>query len=168
MKNKSIKSIIIKNEYILSSIDKKIIRILIKNINKSKYKDNYNFKYPSQKYSLQFILAHILFIIKYSATWRYKNEKYYFSFFSVKNKLIIYFSRTLGIHIYNNVYKHYIKLNKINLFKDTYIELLKKYLIKTKNKTLKSLYTYTTFIVNKKGIDNKARNKYMKNKNCNA
>ena len=27
---------------------------------------------------------------------------------------------------------HYIKLNKINLFKDTYIELLKKYLIKTK------------------------------------
>ena len=36
MINKSIKSIIIKNEYILSSIDKKIIRILIKNINKSK------------------------------------------------------------------------------------------------------------------------------------
>lgn len=70
MKNKSIKSIIIKNEYILSSIDKKIIRILIKNINKSKYKDNYNFNYPSHKYSLQFILAHILFIIKYSATWR--------------------------------------------------------------------------------------------------
>ena len=70
-----------------------------------------------------------------------KNEKYYFSFFSVKNKLLIYFSRTLGTHIYNNVYKHYIKLNKINLFKDTYIELLKKYLIKTKNKTLKSLYT---------------------------
>ena len=94
-------------------------------------------------------------------------KKYYFSFFSVKNKLLIYFSRTLGIHIYNNVYKHYIKLNKINLFKDTYIELLKKYLIKTKNKTLKSLYTDTTFIVNKKGIDNKARNKYMKNKNCN-
>jgi len=70
MKNKSIKSIIIKNVYILSSIDKKIIRILIKNINKSKYKNNYNFKYLSQKYSLQFILAHILFIIKSSATWR--------------------------------------------------------------------------------------------------
>ena len=48
MKNKSIKSIIIINEYILSSIDKKIIRILIKNINKSKYKDNYNFKYPKE------------------------------------------------------------------------------------------------------------------------
>jgi len=55
----------------------------------------------------------------------------------------------------------------MNLFRDTYIELLKKYLKKTKNKTLKSLYTDTTFIVNKKGIDNKARNKYMKNKNCN-
>jgi len=143
-KNISIKSIIIKNEYTLSPIDKKIIRILTKNINNSQYKNNYNFTYPSQIYSLQFILAHILFIIKYSATWR-----------------------TLGIHIYNNIYKHYIKLNKINLFKDTYIELLQKYLIKTKNKTLRSLYTDTTFIVNKKGIDNKARNKYMKNKNCN-
>ena len=39
MKNKSIKSIIIKNEYILSPINKKIIRILTKNINKSQYKD---------------------------------------------------------------------------------------------------------------------------------
>lgn len=144
MINKSIKSIIIKNEYILSSIDKKIIRILIKNINKSKYKDNYNFKHKSQKYSLQFILAHIIYLIKHSATWR-----------------------TLGINIYNNIYKHYIKLNKLNLFKDTYIELLNKYLIKTKNKTLKTLYTDTSFIVNKKGIDNKERNKYMKNKNCN-
>ena len=38
MKNKSIKSIIIKNEYILSSLDKKIIRILIKNIDSIKYK----------------------------------------------------------------------------------------------------------------------------------
>ena len=143
-KNISIKSIIIKNEYTLSSIDKKIIRILTKNINNSQYKNNYNFTYSSQKYSLQFILAHILFIIKYSATWR-----------------------TLGIHIYNNIYKHYIKLNKINLFKSTYIELLKKYLIRTKNNTLKSLYTDTTFIVNKKGINEKARNKYMKNKHCN-
>jgi hypothetical protein len=143
-KNISIKSIIIKNEYTLSSIDKKIIKILIKNINNSQYKNNYNFTYSSQKYSLQYILAYIIFIIKYSATWR-----------------------TLGIHIYNNIYKHYIKLNKINLFKSTYIELLKKYLIKTKNNTLNSLYTDTTFIVNKKGINEKARNKYMKNKNCN-
>jgi hypothetical protein len=143
-KNISIKSIIIKNEYTLSSIDKKIIRILTKNINNSQYKNNYNFTYSSQKYSLQFILAHILFIIKYSVTWR-----------------------TLGIHIYNNIYKHYIKLNKINLFKSTYMELLKKYLIRTKNNTLKSLYTDTTFIVNKKGINEKARNKYMKNKYCN-
>jgi hypothetical protein len=45
MKNKSIKSIIIKNEYILSPIDKKIIIILAKNINKTQYKDNYNFTY---------------------------------------------------------------------------------------------------------------------------
>lgn len=48
MKNKSIKSIVIKNEYFLSSTDKKIIRILAKNINKSQYKDNYNFTYPKE------------------------------------------------------------------------------------------------------------------------
>jgi hypothetical protein len=144
MKNKSIKSIIIKNEYILSPIDKKIIRILIKNINKSVYKDSYNFTHSSQKYSLDFILAHILYVIKYCISWR-----------------------QLGIHIYNNVYKHFIKFNKINLFKDTYIEILNKYIKRTKNNTLKTLYTDTTFIINKKGIDRKERNKYMKNKNCN-
>jgi len=80
-KNISIKSIIIKNEYTLSSIDKKIIKILIKNINNSQYKNNYNFTYSSQKYSLQFILAHILFIIKYSATWRLKKKNILFFFF---------------------------------------------------------------------------------------
>jgi len=47
-KNISIKSIIIKNEYTLSSIDKKIIKILIKNINNSQYKNNYNFTYPKE------------------------------------------------------------------------------------------------------------------------
>jgi hypothetical protein len=58
----------------------------------------------------------------------------------VKNKLIIYFSRTLG-SIHNNIYKHYIKLQSINTFKNTYIELLKKYLKKTKFNTLDKVYT---------------------------
>ena len=46
-KNISIKSIIIKNKYTLLSIDNKIIKILIKNINNSQYKNNYNFTYSS-------------------------------------------------------------------------------------------------------------------------
>lgn len=44
---------------------------------------------------------------------------------------------------------------------------MNKYLKKTKNKTLKCCYTDTTFIINKKGIDFKEKNKFMKNKYCN-
>ena len=69
--------------------------------------------------------------------------------------------------IHSNIYKHYIKLQSINTFKNTYNELLKKYLQKTKFNTLEKVYTDTTFIVNKKGTNFIARNKYMKNKNCN-
>ena len=45
--------------------------------------------------------------------------------------------------------------------------MLNKYLKKTNNRRFKYVYTDTTFIVNKYGIDCKKRNKYMKNKNCN-
>ncbi len=44
---------------------------------------------------------------------------------------------------------------------------MNKYLKRTKNKTLKYCYTDTTFIINKRGIDFKERNKFMKNKYCN-
>lgn len=44
-----------------------------------------------------------------------------------------------------------------------YINTLKK----QKNNTLSDLYTDTTFIINKKGVDFKKRNKFVKNKNCN-
>ena len=69
--------------------------------------------------------------------------------------------------VHNNIYKHYIKLQTIDTFKNTYIALLKKYLLKTKFNTLKKVYTDTTFIINKKGTNFMGRNKYMKNKNCN-
>jgi hypothetical protein len=144
IKNLIPKSITIKNEYILSPIDKKIIKSIKMSINNSIYKNSYKFKYKSQKYTLEYILAHILYIIKFSISWR-----------------------SIGINIYNNIYKHYIKLNNINIFKNTYIELMNKYLKKTKNKTLKYCYTDTTFIINKRGIDFKERNKFMKNKYCN-
>ncbi len=145
MKNLIPNFITITNTYNLSKIDKKVIRSIINAINNSKYKDSYNFKYKSQKYTIQYILAHILYIIKYSVPWR-----------------------QLGENVYNNIYKHFIKLNASNIFKNTYIELLKKYLKKTNNRTLKYCYSDTSFIVNKRGIDYKERNKFMKNKNCKA
>ena len=93
---------------------------------------------------MEYILAYIIYVLKYSIPWR-----------------------QIGKNIYNNVYKHYIKLNNINIFENTYIELMNKYLRKNKNKTLTHCYTDTTFIMNKRGVDFKARNKYMKNKFCN-
>lgn len=141
---KKIENIIIINKYKLSQIDQKIISSIKNFISTSKFKNDYNFKHWKQKYSIDFILAHIIYLLKYNFSWR-----------------------TLG-SVHSNIYKHYIKLQTINTFKNTYIALLKKYLQKTKFKTLSKVYTDTTFIINKKGTNFMGRNKYMKNKNCNA
>ena len=140
---KKIENIIIINKYKLSQIDQKIISSIKNFISTSKFKNDYNFKHWKQKYSIDFILAHIIYLLKYNFSWR-----------------------TLG-SVHSNIYKHYIKLQTINTFKNTYIALLKKYLQKTKFKNLSKVYTDTTFIINKKGTNFMGRNKYMKNKNCN-
>ena len=137
------KFIIISNKYKFTNIDLKLIKSIKNNILNSKFKNDYNFVHWKQKYSLDFILGHIIYVIKFNFSWR-----------------------TLG-SVYSNIYKNYLKLQSQNIFKDTYIQLLKKYLQKTKNKTLKKVFTDTTFIINKKGINFIGRNKYMKNKNCN-
>ena len=127
----------------LSPIDRSILNLLHKIIMRTNLAYNYQFNYHTQKYSLRYILASILFVIKHATKWRILGSSY------------------------NNIYKHYIKLNKYGIFKNTYVEMLNKYLKKTNNRRLKCVYTDTTFIVNKYGIDSKKRNKYMKNKNCN-
>lgn len=63
IKNLILKSITIKNKYILSLIDKKIIKSIksIKmSINNSIYKYSYNFKFKSQKYTLEYIFKYIV------------------------------------------------------------------------------------------------------------
>jgi hypothetical protein len=52
IKNLILKSITIKNKYILFPIDKKIIKSIKMSIDNSIYKDSYNFKFKSQKYAL--------------------------------------------------------------------------------------------------------------------
>ena len=64
-------------------------------------------------------MAHILYIIKFSVPWK-----------------------QLGENVYNIFYKHFIKLNESNIFKNTYMKLLNIVIVKN----------------NKRGIDCK-RNK---------
>jgi hypothetical protein len=125
-------------------MDKLLIKKLKKNINKTPLKSSYNFTYKTQKYKLEDILNHILIILKKGFVWRdldlIKNIKW------------------------NTVYKHFKKLSKYNIFKDTYSDLLKLYFYKTPSKKLKIIDTDTTVISNKNGSEKVGKNKLYKNK----
>lgn len=122
-------------------LDKKLINVIKSKILNTKLKKHYDFSYHTQKYILNEILTKIIYVLYKCCTWR-----------------------QLG-SCWNNVYKHFIKFNKYNIFRNTYIELLNTYLTKNKN-SLKIVSVDTTFIYNKYGIDKLARNKYAKNKKC--
>ena len=129
-------------KYILSKIDKKLIKIMKYKVMNSFLKINFDFTFHTQKHTLNHILKVLITLIKQNHTWRHLTK-------------------------YTTYYKRFIQLQKINLFQNTYIELLHRYLNKTKNNTLKTLYTDTTIIQNKNGINFIKRNKYINNKNCN-
>lgn len=127
-------------------MDKAVVESICNYI-KIKHKDlyeSYNFKYKTQKHTLYDIIDAILYFIKISSSWRnfkYKNIKY------------------------NTIYKNYIKLNKYNIFENTYIDIIKRYLKKATRGKLKYIYTDTTTVYNKLNSDKVKRNKYFKNKN---
>ena len=78
-------------------------------------------------------------------------------------------SSSLKLFHYKNIHpstvrKNYDKLNKYNIFRSTYLELLKKYIIKTKGKKLKYIYSDTSTFYNKYNIDLAKINSYNKNK----
>ena len=104
---------------------------------------SYDFHYHTQKYDLKIIIEACLFFIKISSSW--KNFKY--------NNIN-----------YNTIYKNFIKLNKFNIFSNTYAMLLNKYLKKGLNKKIKLIYSDTTTIYNKLNSDTAKINKYFKNK----
>ncbi|MBC8308056.1 MAG: IS5 family transposase [Pelagibacterales bacterium] len=119
-----------------------IIKLLIKEINKiDDLKRSYGNNYKSQKYQINEILIDIFYVLKTGIPWR-----------------------ALRSHInWNTVYKSYIKLNKHGIFRDCYKSLLIKYLKNNKGK-LKYIFTDTTIIPNKYGINKANLNKYYKNK----
>lgn len=127
--------------YNLSKLDKKLVNVIMAKILNTTFRKHYNFSYYTQKYNLKEILTKIMYVLYKCNSWR-----------------------QLGI-CWNNVYKHYIKLNKFGIFKKTYADLLKTYLEKNKN-SLKIVSIDTTIIYNKYGTDNLAINKFAKNKKC--
>lgn len=129
-------------KYTLSKPKLKIINILIKHIMNTNLKNNYNFSFKSQKYTLKYILIKIFYMLYESHKWR-----------------------NLGSD-WNNIYKHFIRLNKLNIFKNTFNDMLNKYLKKHKN-GLKYVMCDSSIIYNKYGINNKSRNPFYKNKNSN-
>ena len=130
----------ITKNYYINNFDKKVIKEIIKTIKKTDIYNNYKFIYSKQKYTLQNILQLIITKIKYSLTWD-----------------------DLGKYR-SNIHKHYIRFCKYNIFTDSYKEIIDKYINSNKSKYI---YTDTTAIINKGGIDNIKKNKYYYNKNCN-
>jgi hypothetical protein len=125
-----------------NNMQKSLINFINKILMKSKYKEHYNFTYGTQKYTLKFILTHIICFLHELDSWR-----------------------NLG-KVWNNVYKHYIRLNNWGIIEKTYRLLLEKYLKRTNNRTLKFTLCDVTIIVNNNGIDCRKRSNYAKNKNC--
>jgi transposase len=124
------------------SNDKLVIKLLIAKIKKiPKLWTSFNFSYKSQKYKLADILTEILYVLKTGISWRMLRSP---------------------IH-WNTIYKIYIKLNNYKIFKISYKELLQKYVVKNKNK-LKFIFTDTSVIPNKYGLDKAKLNKFYKNK----
>lgn len=106
-----------------------IIKLLIEHIkdNDKLYK-SFDFSHKQQKYKLYDYLIDILYVLKTGISWR-----------DLRSKMN-----------WNSVYKVYIKLNKANIFKVSYITLLNKYYKKSYNNKLKFISTDTSFVPNKK------------------
>jgi ribosomal protein S16 len=124
-----------------------IPKLLVKEIkcNKELYK-SFNFSHNRQKYILMDYVCAILKVINLGLSWRQSTE--------IK-----------GINIsWQSLHRVFLQLNKYDIFKNSYIQLLNKYLKRNK-KTLKYINTDTTFIPNKKGIDCKGYNTYYNKKN---
>tara|TARA_B110000977_G_scaffold14025_1_gene17501 strand:- start:52 stop:858 length:807 start_codon:yes stop_codon:yes gene_type:complete len=119
-----------------------VIKLLIKEINNIKdFKKTFNYHYKSQKYDIRDILIDIFYVLKTGIPWR-----------ALRSRIN-----------WNTVYKTYVKLNKYGIFKKCYKSLLSKYLKNNKGK-LKYIYTDTSIIPNKYGINKANLNKYYKNK----
>jgi hypothetical protein len=125
--------------YILST-DNKIILSIKKHINDDIILKN-KFNHYNNKYELDELLKCILIILKTGISYRNIN-----GYTSIN---------------WNTVYKFHCKLIKYNIFENTYDKILNKYLtLIEKNNNF--LYSDTTFICNKLGVENISFNQQIK------
>ena len=149
-----------------SKINTAIVKSIINTVKNNQYiYKHFNFTYKTQKYRLEDIIPIIIDVLKYGFPWRYINKLDKNAF---KNNIKCISKHTTKNSIKNihwsTIYKTFTKLNSINIFKDTYIEMLKKYIKKSPNKKLKITLSDTSTIYNKYNIDTVKRNAYYKNK----
>lgn len=117
--------------------------LLIETITKnSNIKHLYINKQTNTKYSLQDIIDDIIYVLKTGIPWR-----------SLKSKVN-----------WQSVYFHFKRFVDNNIFKQLYLDFRFKYF--TNSKTNIQIID-STFITNKFGKNNIARNIFFKNKNCN-
>jgi len=129
---------VIKKSYIKSNILK-----IIKNLVIKQFPLNYNYTYHTQKYSLDFIINEIFFVLKSGISWMDYNH-----------------NCTIN---HNTLYFHFRRFQKANIFQSAYKIALDRYISVNK---LKIQSIDTSFVYNLNGVAKIGRNKYYKNKKC--
>ena len=107
-------------------------------LNHSILRNSYIKKHPNQKYKLDDILHDILYILKTGISWR-----------QIRSNIN-----------YNTLFWHFKKMIKYNIFKDTYLLTRNSYYHQNKD-NINTYLVDSTFIQNKNGRDNIARNKFF-------
>jgi len=129
------------NKYSNISFIKLLKSVIINNNFIGKFYKN---KFPNTKYNIELILTNIIYVLKTGIAWRNLNI----------NPLIKW----------QTIYFHFNRFVKYGIFKNLFIKLRNRY-IKNNNSNIKLIDS--SFVLNKYGRNNVARNKFFKNKNCN-
>ncbi len=116
-----------------------IYNTIINNKNIGHYYVN---NYISKKHSLHTIINEIIYVLKTGISWR-----------NLRSSIN-----------YNSIYYHFKRFVDNNIFIDAYNDIFKLYLNKIKN--INGIIIDSSFIQNKYGKGNIARNKFFKNKKC--
>ena len=116
---------------------KDIIKQII--LNHPALKKSYSQKFPNSKYSLDFILDEIIYVLKTGISWR-----------NLRSSIN-----------WNTLFHHFSRFVKYNIFKTLFTKLRRNH-FKTKNSNIKIIDS--SFIPNKYGRNFISRNKFYKNK----